>query len=269
MRVPLVRVMILASAISCCIVMASSTVPESLQSNKLTTDAESQEVLSPPRQITAYLGEIPGLINADGCGPFVELVKAIDRADPEVDIYIKVFPISRAMLGVSIGRADFGLPAIRNNATLNELPYRFSSTSFGFVTHVLYTHVDKPVTRAMLFDQAQTGRTFVIEAIPDYMPIPTEPSITIERSLLKLSYGRIDGFIWAQEEANMMLKKLKLTNIRREFFGDFEDVFVIQKGAAGDEMDAYLTRMIMQLKQTGELSQIYQTIHLSYNDWQP
>ncbi|MGE6381676.1 ABC transporter substrate-binding protein [Shewanella baltica] len=221
------------------------------------------------RQMTAYLGEIPGLINADGTGPFVELVKAIDRADPEVEIDIKVFPLSRAMLGVTLGRADFGLPAIRNNAALDALPYRFSSVSFGQVTHVLYTNVDKPITKAMLFDQQQTGRVFTVEAIPDYMPIPAEPSITIKRSLLKLSHGRIDAFVWAQEEADMMLKQLKLHNIHREDFGDFEDVFVIAKGPEGDAVDAYLTRMIELLRQTGELSQIYQTIHLSYNDWQP
>lgn len=66
-----------------------------------------------------------------------------------------------------------------------------------------------------------------------------------------------------------MLKQLGLTNIRREFFGDFEDVFIIQKGAAGDEMDEFLRQAIDQLAATGKLAEIYEKIHRPYVEWHP
>ena len=43
--------------------------------------------------------------------------------------------------------------------------------------------------------------------------------MSIEQSLRKLSRGRIDAFIWAQEEADLMLRQLKLTNVHREHLG--------------------------------------------------
>ena len=114
-----------------------------------------------------------------------------------------------------------------------------------------------------------TKRDLLIEAVPDYMPFPVQRSMSIEQSLRKLSRGRIDAFVWAQEEADLMLKQLGLTNIRREFFGDFEDVFIIQKGAAGDEMDEFLRQAIDQLAASGKLAEIYEKIHRPYVEWQP
>ena len=121
----------------------------------------------------------------------------------------------------------------------------------------------------MAYGIVPTKRDLLIEAVPDYMPFPVQRSMSIEQSLRKLSRGRIDAFVWAQEEADLMLKQLGLTNIRREFFGDFEDVFIIQKGAAGDEMDEFLRQAIDQLAATGKLAEIYEKLHRPYVEWQP
>lgn len=221
------------------------------------------------RVLNAHLGELPGLINADKTGPFVDLVHAIDDLYPDVTIKITIYPIARAMAGVISGKADLGLPAIRNLKDIDMLAYRFSTRSFGKVAHVIYSNTAYPVTTDMAYGIVPTKRDLLIEAVPDYMPFPVQRSMSIEQSLRKLSRGRIDAFVWAQEEADLMLRQLQLTNIHREHFGDFEDVFIIAKGAAGDEMDRFIGEAIDKLAASGKLTEIYSKLHLPYVQWQP
>ncbi|MGL6336665.1 ABC transporter substrate-binding protein [Aeromonas jandaei] len=223
----------------------------------------------PVRIINAHLGELPGLINADKTGPFVDLVHAIDDLYPDVSIRITIYPLARAMAGVIAGTADFSLPAIRNLQDADLLPYRFSTRSFGKVTHVLYSNTDHIITPDMAYGIVPTKRDLLIEATPGFLPIPLQRSMSIEQSLRKLSRGRIDAFIWAQEEADLMLRQLKLTNIHREHLGDFEDVFIIAKGPAGDEMDRFLSEAIERLAASGKLAEIYSRLHRPYVEWQP
>ncbi|WP_421318534.1 ABC transporter substrate-binding protein [Aeromonas veronii] len=255
-----IPLLLLAAALTGSVTLGLS---RSTASDTATTQAK------PVRIINAHLGELPGLINADKTGPFVDLVHAIDDLYPDVTIKITIYPLARAMVGVIAGKADLGLPAIRNLKDVDMLPYRFSTRSFGKVTHVIYSNTANPVTTDMAYGIVPTKRDLLIEAVPDYMPFPVQRSMSIEQSLRKLSRGRIDAFVWAQEEADLMLKQLGLTNIRREFFGDFEDVFIIQKGAAGDEMDEFLRQAIDQLAATGKLAEIYEKIHRPYVEWQP
>jgi polar amino acid transport system substrate-binding protein len=221
------------------------------------------------RILNAHLGELPGLINADKTGPFVDLVHAIDDLYPDVTIKITIYPIARAMAGVINDKADFSLPAIRNLQDGEILPYRFSTRSFGKVAHVIYSNKANPVTTDMAYGIETTQRDLLIEAVPGEFPFQVHRSMTIEQSLRKLSRGRIDAFIWAQEEADLMLKQLGLTNIRREFFGDYEDVFIIPKGPAGDGIDEFLSDAIEQLNASGKLAEIYSKLHQPYDPWQP
>ncbi|MBF4318479.1 ABC transporter substrate-binding protein, partial [Vibrio anguillarum] len=73
-----------------------------------------------------------------------------------------------------------------------------------------------------------------------YIPFEVARSNSINASLLKVAAGRIDGFVWAQEEADIALKSLGLENVSRQHFADFKDVFVIAHGSKGDEVDQYL-----------------------------
>lgn len=75
-------------------------------------DTAAAPAAKPVRILNAHLGELPGLINADKTGPFVDLVRAIDELYPEVSIRITIYPLARAMAGVIAGTADFSLPAI-------------------------------------------------------------------------------------------------------------------------------------------------------------
>ncbi|MBF4800319.1 type 2 periplasmic-binding domain-containing protein [Aeromonas hydrophila] len=232
-------------------------------------DTAAAPAAKPVRILNAHLGELPGLINADKTGPFVDLVRAIDDLYPEVSIRITIYPLARAMAGVIAGTADFSLPAIRNLQDADLLPYRFSTRSFGKVTHVLYSNTDHLITPDMAYGIVPTKRDLLIEATPGFLPIPLQRSMSIEQSLRKLSRGRIDAFIWAQEEADLMLRQLKLTNIHREHLGDFEDVFIIAKGPAGDETDRFLGEAIDRLAASGKLAEIYSRLHCPYVEWQP
>lgn len=233
--------------------------------NHANTEDENRQA----RVIIAHLGELPGLINADKTGPFVDLIHAIDELYPEVSIDITVYPLTRALSNVGKGLADFGLPAMRKLKDADTLPYQFSSVSFGKVTHVIYSNVHNPVTRDMAYKINKTNQNLRIEANPDSIALAVKRSLSIEQSLKKLSRGRIDAFIWAQEEADFKLNQLGLKNIRREFFGEFEDVFFIKRGTEGNDIDKFLTESIEQLKRSKKLEEIYSKIHKPYSNWQP
>ncbi|WBA13618.1 type 2 periplasmic-binding domain-containing protein [Salinivibrio proteolyticus] len=233
--------------------------PSPIQAQPSNSDA-------PPHTLVIHMGELPGLINLDGSGPFVDFVRFLDDQDPNTQIEITVFPIHRAINGIVQGSADLMLPAVRPTKTVTDLPFAFSSESFGDVTHVLYTHKNNPLPVDVLWANPEP---YTIEAVPYYMPFKVKRSHSIEQSLRRLAAGRIDGFVWAQEEADMMLKQLGLTNIRRAHFADFQDVFVIPKGEKGQAIDAYLTALITRLRDSGALAREYYKVHRPYVDWQP
>ncbi len=59
-----------------------------------------------PTHFSAYLGLLPGLIDSNGTGPFVDLVKAIAGLDDGVEVSVMVYPMSRATRSVVVGEAD-------------------------------------------------------------------------------------------------------------------------------------------------------------------
>nr|WP_214649669.1 ABC transporter substrate-binding protein [Vibrio anguillarum] len=194
----------------------------------------SNPKLNEPKQMVAHLGELPGLINADGSGPFVELVRYMDKVDPDTEIHIEVFPLHRAVHGVVNKQADFALPAIYVDDPEGKLPFRFSTKSFGLVAHVLYTNKANRITSEQLWSQPDK---YYVEAVPSYIPFEVARSNSI--------------------------------NASRQHFADFKDVFVIAHGSKGDEVDQYLTRILSQLEESGELKILYDAIHRPYDDWQP
>ncbi|MGL5128639.1 MAG: hypothetical protein ACRC7D_10905 [Aeromonas popoffii] len=56
-----------------------------------------------PSHFSAYLGLLPGLIDSDGSGPFIDLVKAIAALDDGVEVSVMVYPMSRATRSVVVG----------------------------------------------------------------------------------------------------------------------------------------------------------------------
>ncbi len=102
-----------------------------------------------------------------------------------------------------------------------------------------------------------------------FFSFPVKGSLDIERSLRMLERKRIDGFIFAQEESDALIRKLHLKHIHRSHFQTFDVRLVLPKGVEGDDTDQRLSAAIRKLKQNGEHRRLVEQVHAPYNDWQP
>ncbi len=98
---------------------------------------------------------------------------------------------------------------------------------------------------------------------------PIQSNSSIESGLMKVNIKRIDGFVFAQEESDYVIRKRGLINTKREFYQEFEVKFVLPKDKKGDEADNILTKAIRKLKANGIHGKLSRIVHSSYKDWQP
>ena len=103
----------------------------------------------------------------------------------------------------------------------------------------------------------------------EHFGIPVIGSQDIGQSMKKVMKKRIDACIFAQEEGDYVVKRLKLKDIHRAFFGEFDDVILIPKGTKGDEVDRILSKVIETMASSGRLQELYARIHVPYQEWQP
>jgi polar amino acid transport system substrate-binding protein len=231
-----------------------------------------------PKDLIASLAELPGLADSPEKGAFVEIVKAIDAVYIDGHITIRLFPFARSVDNVITGQADFHIPSIRNcSIDQTRSPYGMVTEKMGSVSFIIYSHREKPLTKQMLDDaikNTQGGASFpytieVPQGIENQFPFPTIPSNYVNQSLRKVEANRIDALVWAQEETDLTLRRLKIVSIRREFWQSFDDVILIPKGPAGKRMDRILSKALNTLKASGRLDRLYSRIHRPYEDWQP
>lgn len=213
---------------------------------------------------------LPGLIDSASEGAFIDLIKAIDEAYSEGSIAIRVFPSARLDANVAQGVSDFAFPVMRLGPEAEaKMPYRFSTESLGRVSFVLYSHRDQPLDRQQLIDAARRDRAFRVQAPDSEWGFPTQRFIDFAEAFRLLDARRIDGFLWAQEEADLILRRLGLKSIHREHFQDYEDVLWVPKTARGDFVDQVLTRVIRSMRESGTLATHYARVHRAYQNWQP
>lgn len=228
-----------------------------------------------PKDLTASLALLPGVIEGPDKGPFVDLVKAIAGVYTDGKIKIETYPFARSIDNVVKGKADFHIPTVRNRAvTVPSLPYRFTTEKIGSVAFVIYSNSDKPLTKKMLQDaMAQKGKfPYSIEVVPGIeaqFGFPGTPSVDLASSLQKVQKKRLDALVWAQEEADNALKALKIKTIRREHWMDYEDSIIIAKGSQGDAVDKILSNALKKLRASKQLQPLYAKVHRPYEDWQP
>jgi polar amino acid transport system substrate-binding protein len=213
---------------------------------------------------------LPGLVDSASSGSFVELVSAIDMAYPEGRIVIKAFPRARAIANVVVGISDFAFPIMRlGPAAEAKLPFRFSTESVGRVSFVLYSHVRLRLTKKKLLERAGRGLPYVVLAPDADWGVPTQPMFDFVSAFKMIDAGRIDGLLWAQEEADRMLRDLDLKTIHREHFQDYDDVFVMPRTTRGNFVDQVLNRVIRNMRASGVLATLYEKVHRPYLNWQP
>jgi polar amino acid transport system substrate-binding protein len=235
----------------------------------------SSSIAAEARDLRASLAHLPKLIDSAESGTFVELIKAIDDVYVDGTIARQMFPFARSINSVLDGSADFHIPMLRNPEIGDStLPYRFVSEPMGEVRVVLYSHVDQPLTGAILREALKKPRRFpyqieTLRGTPDIVPFPVTYANTVDQGLQKVAAKRIDAFLMAQEEADFTVRKLKLKSLHRSYYTSFEDVIVISKNPAGDAINAILSNAIRILKANGRWNAIYEKVHRPYEDWQP
>lgn len=214
---------------------------------------------------------LPGLVNSSTDGALIDLVREMGQHYSRGPIVINAFPVARVLESAAQGVIDLGFPWMRaTTADGGRSPYRCSTEPYGRVNFVLYSNRRKPVTRALIEQQLRQGHMDLsIEAPAFDWRFPYQQFINFESAFRKLVAGRLDALLWAQEEADLVLRQMQLSDIRRENYGDFDDVFLLPPGPRGDAVDRIVTDTLGKLRQSGRLQALYRRIHLPHDPWQP
>lgn len=223
------------------------------------------------RDLVACIGIIPphSMMGKDGVptGGFVDVVRAIDDVYKEGRITIQLYPIARAINMVKSGKADLFIPYIPPpHLEKAELDYTFASEPLVQVAFVLYSRADGP---EFPMDHLGVYKIETLRGAAEHFPFPIGEIDSFRQGLLKVISSRSDGFIVEQEAADKYIREHKLKNIRRTLYAVWNSSIVIPKGERGKELDLIISTALGQLKQSGTLQKITQTIHKPYEDWQP
>lgn len=212
---------------------------------------------------------LPVILENPNSGPFPDLLKTINKYYPEGTISISIEPVKRVYLDVNNKKADFRFPIMKvHEGADNFTPYQFSKEMLGMVSFVIYTFKDKPLSKENIQNHSNLNK-YIIEAPPVNWGFSTKSVVNLEQSLQKLNAGRIDAVIWAQEEADYIVKKYKLNQLRRAHFNDYPDVLFLSCNKRGDFVNAALSKAIIAARASGELQKAYSKVHKPYQDWQP
>jgi polar amino acid transport system substrate-binding protein len=217
------------------------------------------------KDYSASIAKMPVYAESTEKGVLVDLVKAIATASGN-NISIQVHPFARSMDNVINRKVDFHLPMILNpNVGEDKLDYDHSTETIFHVNFVLYSNKNKILDKNNLAGaKIDTDR-----AHTQYFPFPTEASSDLEGSLKKVDIGRIDGFIFADQASDPIIKAAGLKNIHRQLYQTFDVKIILPKGEKGKEVDQMFTEAIKKLRESGEYQKIMGVVDQKYDDWQP
>lgn len=208
----------------------------------------------------ASLAQMPMYAESLDKGVLVDLVKAIaDTSKKSIDV--QVVPFSRSMKEVENKQADFHMPLIKP-LDMSKANFSLSDATIFHVNFVLYTNKNKPLDPNNL-----TGASLETDAAhTPYFPFDIKPSTSIEGSLKKLELGRIDGFIFADDATDPLIKSNGLKNIKRQLYKRFEVKAILPKGGENGPADKFLSEAIGKLREDGKFEKIMSTIDHPYVD---
>jgi polar amino acid transport system substrate-binding protein len=204
---------------------------------------------------------------------FTTFIKAIAEASGNT-VAVQVVPRARAVYLIESELVDIQLPSIRSTdpAALNALKYAYSSVSYMKSCYVLYSIKNKAIS----VDELKSGNPKKLKIETDSSLINSfgftaSPSTNLEGSLKKVNDGIVDGYIYSQASTDVSLRKLGLSNIRRQLFSYVELCFAIRKGPGGAETDKMLTDGTAKIRANGTFDKIMATSVKNglYDDWQP
>ena len=204
---------------------------------------------------------------------FVELFKGIEETTNNT-FNVQLVPPARGSYLIENNQTDVIFPATMSNDTKKASSGKFdySAAKVYQMVFVLYMNKKKQVDIADL--KKGNSKAYKIETTGslaqmfEFQPLQTT---NIEASLKKVEDGAIDGFLYAQDAADPLLKKLGYKNISRKLYSINDIAFGIKKGTSGGELDKTLTAGVTKLKKNGKLDQILDVCikNSKYDDWQP
>lgn len=198
--------------------------------------------------LRACLGETPQLADQSGKGILVDLVKAMASIYKEGKITIVIYPANRARNNLINGNVDFLMPTLKNpRLSEKEKPYIFSAVIFDTI-FALYTNKNNKKINP---DNLKNYKIETYATMVDFYDFPVKPSYYLEGSLKKLEMQRIDGFIYGMNGTDILVKELKLKNIRRWYYARYDSVIMIRKGPNAEKIDKILRSLIAELKDNG------------------
>lgn len=198
-------------------------------------------------------------------GAYVDFIRALDKVTHS-QTNIVVVPFKRSIKNLLDGKADFHIPLIEiPDLNQDDLPYAFSSETLFKVAFVLYTHKNRPLDINNL-DKYSIATDI---AHTDFFPFPIIAKTCIPCAMKMVNLGRLDGFIFAQNEIDPLIKQFELKNIHRQLYKNYDVKILIPKTVLGKKIDKYFSDGIKLLKENGEFDKMLAPIVSPYNDWQP
>jgi polar amino acid transport system substrate-binding protein len=210
--------------------------------------------LAQGKDLKASLPLIPPLVESKDKGILIDLIKAMADEYKEGKITWEVYPFAKSIANVEQGRADFHMPLLRNpNIASDKLTFMQSSESIFKVIFALYTNESNKDINPKNVDKytIETDMGHV-----SYFDFKVQGSTNMETSLQKVSSGKIDGWIFAMPESDLVLKRLGLKNIKRWEYRKFDSMIIMPKGERGKEVDKILSTLIAKLKANGKYQSI-------------
>ncbi|MCJ8337107.1 MAG: hypothetical protein MJK10_01430 [Pseudomonadales bacterium] len=184
-----------------------------------------------------------------------------------VKFQLELYPFKRSIYNAIKGNHDFHFPIIESPfAKKIKLKYELSNTTFWKLPFVLYTRADKPPINIELISDYKILTDGAHQALFDF---PTTAVFDLTSAIRMIDRGRADGFIFAENSIDPIIRRLKLSNIRRTLFGMFKVKAVFKLGNKNGMVDKALQEGINNLKAYGKYKAIAGQWNNEYTDWQP
>jgi ABC-type amino acid transport substrate-binding protein len=204
---------------------------------------------------------------------FVSFLKSMAEATNN-KFEIQTVPNARALYLLENNQVDIILPisVIIDEKKISSLSYSYSTTNLFNNAFVLYTNKKSQIDIESL--KKGNPKNYKIEtsaSLADLLEFTPLISPNLEASLQKVDNGSIDGLLYSQSSGDILVKKLALTSIKRQFYGDRYLSFAIKKGTKGGEVDKLITDGITKTKANGKFEEILGVIYkkAKYDNWQP
>lgn len=208
------------------------------------------------KELRISIGQLPMFSESNDFGLLVDLVRAMDKALGRKTLY-QVIPFNRSLKLTRMGRYDAHIPYILvQEAFIGEHRLRYSEAELFKVPFVIYSLKGSNVPLEGL-------KGLSVETDLAHLNIITEATIgssCITCSLKKLSLGRIDAYIYAQDPTDIALKGAGLSNIQRQLYQLYEVHAVLADGPRGRAANDYFSEGLRILRETGEYDRIMKPV---------